>query len=228
MTDFHSHILPNMDDGSRSPEESEAMLRESARQGVSLIVATPHYVPEQESPASFLRRRADAYAALPPFRGCPQILLGAEVAFFRGISRCETLDGLNVENTKLLLLEMPFRPWTDNIVDEVCAIRTHTGFTPVLAHFERYRRTPGFSDYMARMRHAGVLVQSDADFFLNFFTARTALKCLRSGGIDFVGSDCHDMHSRRPNLGVAMQRVPEISELCLAPYFLCAAQKSYF
>ena len=56
MIDIHSHILPGMDDGSSSLEESLAMAGESARQGVRLLAATPHFYATQENPASFLRR----------------------------------------------------------------------------------------------------------------------------------------------------------------------------
>ena len=56
MIDFHSHILPGMDDGSSSPEESLAMLEVSAEQGVDEIFATSHFYPDEEDPASFLAR----------------------------------------------------------------------------------------------------------------------------------------------------------------------------
>ena len=57
MVDFHTHILPKMDDGSRSSEESVAMLRMLAEQGIKRVVLTPHYYPEAESPEDCLRRR---------------------------------------------------------------------------------------------------------------------------------------------------------------------------
>ena len=56
MIDIHSHILPGMDDGSSSIEESLAMARESARQGVRLIAATPHFYATEENPHRFLAR----------------------------------------------------------------------------------------------------------------------------------------------------------------------------
>ena len=104
MIDFHSHFLPNMDDGSRSLEESCAMLRESARQGVTVMVATPHFYPARETPEAFLRRRSEAFERIEADDGFPKILLGAEVAYFHGISRCDCLDRLSTEGTKLLLL----------------------------------------------------------------------------------------------------------------------------
>ncbi len=213
MIDFHSHFLPNMDDGSRSIEESCAMLRESARQGVTLIVATPHFYSAMEAPESFLRRRREAFERIGSDSEFPKILLGAEVAYFHGISRCDCLDGLNVGGTKLLLLEMPFEPWTNAVVDDVCSIDKLTGFTPVLAHYERYRKFSGFAEHMSVLRSAGVLVQSNAENFIGHFSSRRAVKSLSAGKIDFVGSDCHNMSSRAPNMAAAAKKAPEIAKI---------------
>ena len=57
VTDFHTHVLPGMDDGSASLSESIAMLREAFQQGITHVVATPHFYPQKDSPEEFLRRR---------------------------------------------------------------------------------------------------------------------------------------------------------------------------
>ena len=54
IIDFHSHILPGIDDGSADPEESLELLRRSARQGIRKMVATPHFYPRYDSPEKFL------------------------------------------------------------------------------------------------------------------------------------------------------------------------------
>lgn len=224
MIDFHSHFLPKMDDGSRSVEESCAILRESARQGVTTIVATPHFYATREAPESFLRRRSEAFSRLCPSEDFPQILLGAEVAYFHGISRCDSLDGLNIEGTGLLLLELPFEPWSNAVVEDVCSIKANTGFTPVLAHYERYRKLAGFACHVERMRSAGALIQSNAENFLGVLGSRRAVKCLNAGEIDFVGSDCHNMSSRPPNMAKAIKKAPKISEISLLPYLTSETQ----
>lgn len=224
MIDFHSHFLPYMDDGSRSLEESYAMLRESARQGVTLMVATPHFYPTRETPESFIKRRSDAFDRLCLSEDFPKILLGAEVAYFHSISRCESLKGLNIAGTDLLLLEMPFEPWTNSMVEDVCAVKKLTGFTPVLAHYERYRRFPGFTEHLARMRSAGILVQSNAENFINIFGSRRAVKAFLSGEIDFVGSDCHNMSSRAPNMACAVKKAPQILEIDLSQYLTASSE----
>lgn len=218
MIDFHSHFLPNMDDGSHCVEESYSMLRESKAQGVELMVATPHFYPTKESPEAFLKRRADSFYSLKLSSDFPKILLGAEVAYFRGISHCDSLKGLNIESTDLLLLEMPFEAWSSSVIEDVCAIERLTGYTPVLAHYERYRRFAGFTEHIARMRSAGILLQSNAGNFVGGFRSRKAIKSLESGEIDFVGSDCHNMSSRAPNMGLAVKKAPQIAELSISQY----------
>ena len=88
MVDFHSHILPEMDDGSSSPEESLKMLEMSARQGIDHIFATSHFYPDEEDPSSFLRRRAEAYGKLMAYIGG----LFGDSRFRRGINGNFTLQ----------------------------------------------------------------------------------------------------------------------------------------
>ena len=123
MVDFHSHILPEMDDGSESVEMSLAMLRESRRQGVDLICSTSHFYADEEDPASFLARRGEAYArlreAMENPMDYPRILLGAEVLYFPGISVAEEVCSLRLEGTPFLLVEPPMMPWSETMLDEV-------------------------------------------------------------------------------------------------------------
>ena len=81
MIDFHTHILPGVDDGSRSIEESLAMLQAEADAGIERVVFTPHFYASQNSPKDFLRRRQESWSALLPhmYRGLPQVSFGAEV-----------------------------------------------------------------------------------------------------------------------------------------------------
>ena len=204
MTDIHSHVLPNMDDGSRSVEESLALLRLSAAQGIACVAATPHFYAEDNSPAEFLKRRAASAAELRARwePGLPRLLLGAEVCCFEGMSRVPELDALRIEGTELLLLEMPFRPWTDRLVREVLAIQERRGVTVVLAHVERY--LPGQTEAWDLLTGAGVLTQCNAGFFLRWRTRRKAMRLLNQGRVHFLGSDCHNIDIRPPRLGDAL------------------------
>ena len=196
-----------MDDGSASSEESLDMLAASAGQGVDLIAATSHFYPTENSPEQFLRRRQASYERLCEAmrvdgRVFPRILLGAEVYYFEGISTADDVDRLRIEGTPLLLLEMPFSPWTSRMVDEVKRLHERRGITVLMAHIERYFRWQE-EDVWDELADCGILMQSNAEFFLSWRTKHKAVRMLHQGRIHFLGSDCHNMTSRSPRLGEA-------------------------
>lgn len=210
MTDIHSHILPGMDDGSRSTEESLAMLAASAAQGVRAIAATPHFYAMENSPEEFLARREAAEARLLSRweSGLPRIRVGAEVGYFEGMSRSKALEALRIQNTELLLLEMPFTQWSKRQLSEVRDVAGRPGVTVVLAHIERYWKLerPGVWDALLEV---GVRFQCNAECFLHWRTRGRALRLLRQGRIHLLGSDCHNMEWRPPRLGEAAARLEE-------------------
>ena len=81
MIDFHSHILPAIDDGSKNVEESIVLLDMLKDQGIKTVVATPHFDVQRETPAAFIERRQESYEMLRPHlkKDPPEIILGAEV-----------------------------------------------------------------------------------------------------------------------------------------------------
>lgn len=208
IVDFHTHILPGMDDGSADPAESAAMLAEEARQGVDLVVLTPHFYATENSPRQFLARRSAAYQRLmqvirPEF---PQLRLGAEVQYFEGMSRAESLDALRVEGTPLLLLEMPFSNWSGRTVSEVLELNDRQGMQVVLAHVERYLSMQR-EEVWRTFAENGVLMQASASAFRSWGKRRKIRSMMRDGMIQFFGSDCHNMDDRPPNLNAAYRYV---------------------
>ena len=209
MTDFHSHFLPGIDDGSDSVETSLAMLDMWREQNISRVCATPHFYAEHTTPERFLRRRNAAYndvrAAMDPAVKYPEILLGAEVRFFDGISNTKELPELCLEGTNLLLLEMPFVRWTERMLGEVADIRRR-GIIPVAAHLERYMSFNA-KKTIRRFLDMDLLIQCNAEFFLSMRTSRKALALLREERIHFLGSDAHNISSRAPDLGAALELI---------------------
>lgn len=112
--DFHTHILPGIDDGSRNVEMSLRMLAAQREQQVDEIVATPHFYAQKDSVEEFLLRRQRSYEKLKTAmeeNGFDQKLyLAAEVYYFQGIGSAGMIPKLCVEGTQTLLLEMPFGP----------------------------------------------------------------------------------------------------------------------
>ncbi len=210
MTDFHSHVLPGMDDGAEDPGMSLAMLRECARQGVRRVCATSHFYADEEDPASFLQRRAAAAdtlrRAMEREGGTyPEVVLGAEVLYFPGMSVAEDLLGLVLEGTPFLLVEPPMMPWTGSMLNEIAACGENLGVLPVIAHVDRYMRLLRDSSLLEQVRRRHMPAQVNASWFLRRETRRAALDALRSGRVAFLGSDCHDMADRAPNLGPAAE-----------------------
>ena len=210
-TDFHSHILPGVDDGSRSVKESLKMLSMEADQGIHRVVATPHFYANHDTPELFLKRREAALACLREGMAAhpelPEIIPGAEVYYFSGMSESEVLPALTIGGSSFLLLEMPQGPWTQAMYREMEEIYVKRGITPIIAHVDRYIspfRTQGIPK---RLEELPVLVQANAEFFLNRYTARMALRMLQQENIHLLGSDCHDLTSRKPNLGAALEQI---------------------
>ena len=207
MIDFHSHILPEMDDGSESVEMSLAMLRESKRQGVDLICSTSHFYADEEDPASFLRRRSRAYHrlvdAMKNTEDYPKILLGAEVLYFPGISVADEVKDLKLSGSPFLLVEPPMMPWSDAMLDEVEACGKSLHCIPVIAHIDRYMRILDDYTLFERVKGRKLLIQVNASFFLHRDSRDFALDCLCNDQFHMLGSDCHNMDDRCPNIGDA-------------------------
>ncbi len=208
IVDFHSHILPGIDDGSASVEESIAMLRMEAAQGIQRVVATPHFYAHHDTLERFLVRRQEAedqlregIAGLPEM---PEIILGAEVYFFHGISECDALPELTIGKKGYILIEMPPTPWTGSMYAELEQIRDKRGMIPIIAHVDRYFSL--FSTYAIpkQLEKLPVLVQANAGFFLRGSSKARALRMLERDQIQLLGSDCHNLTTRPPNLDKAL------------------------
>lgn len=208
MIDIHSHILPNIDDGSNSVDESLKMLRELSSQGVDTIVATPHFYANHNSVEEFLTNREESFNTLKPKldSSLPNVLLGAEVKYYEGISRLKGLDKLKIENSKLLLLEMSMRKWSEYTLRELFELSSRGDLTIVLAHIERYLRFQS-KDTISKLVERGIYIQSNASFFIDFYTRHKALKMLNNNEIHFIGSDCHDLIKRPPEISFAIDYI---------------------
>lgn len=200
MIDFHTHILPGIDDGSKSVKESVSMLREEKRLGIDAIVATPHFYANQNDVSTFLRKRERAWNKLVPYLWpeLPDIYLGAEVQYFEGICAVEDIPLLRIKGTDLLLVEMPFHQWSSRVVDDILELNENENIQVVLAHIERYMDMQS-ADIWDILRNHGVQMQCNVSFFDSWKTKLKAMSMLKRGEIQYLGSDCHNMRNRRPN-----------------------------
>ena len=202
VIDFHSHILPGIDDGSKDLETSLEMLRMSAAQGVTDMIATPHFYASKEGFETYLEKRIHAFETLCASRtpDMPRIRLGAEVAFFKGISQAEKIEELAEQTGRILLLEMPFMEWTDRDIQEVERMASCGRYTLMLAHLERYMGMSENKKKLKQLLEFPAVVQINAESLLDWKKRGKLIRMFRKGQAEVLGSDCHGIHHRQPNL----------------------------
>ena len=202
MIDFHTHILPDIDDGSSSVEESVRMIEMLREQGVKKILLTPHFYAYVSSADRFMQKRNDALKklvkALSETKLDVELYLGGEVLFFEELWRIDEIKDFCIDGTDCILLEMPFSSWENYMVESVINIAGR-GITPIIAHFERYLKYKGNAAKIQELIRAGVLLQMNCEYLNKFFNRSKAIKFIRKGVVFALGSDCHNISERKPN-----------------------------
>lgn len=205
IVDFHSHILPKMDDGSDSMRTSLSMLRAEWKQGVQRVVLTPHFYCEKESVSSFLQRRNRAFAALQAKidrKTFPELCLGAEVAMSSALCHMD-LQPLCIAGTNVLLLELPYHNRLR--LREIEAIVNRNEVQIVFAHIERFYRLWDRKNFSAVMElpvykqmNCGLLYRA------GWWERRRLLRWIAEGEIHLLGTDAHNLTNRIVNMQPAL------------------------
>lgn len=187
--DFHAHILPGCDHGSDGWETSRRQLVLARKAGVEMICATSHFYGHRISVDDFLELRQRCFEELMAHapKNAPKVVLGAEVLAFEGIDRLPHLEKLRLQDTQILLLEMPFTRWSGELLDSVEAIADDEDFRVVLAHVDRYDRRE--VEKLFRLNH--VKGQVNVDNLKKIFGTGHLHTWIREGHIVAVGSDIH-------------------------------------
>jgi len=202
--DFHSHILPAMDDGSRSVEESLALLDMMADDGVDIVVSTPHFYCNENSIDSFIEKRMASYEKLKPSLKPhhPKIALGAEVLYDPALIRSEEISKLCLQGTDYLLLEMPYSKLTTDIIKNVEQLAGSSQIKLMIAHIERYLHFTSYNE-LAELMNLDVIGQLNAKSFTKFSTRRMCKKLINDGFVYVLGTDYHRTDSGHELLGAA-------------------------
>ena len=197
IVDFHSHIIPCVDHGSASAEQSEKMLLQAKKAGVATVVATPHFYPSVESVASFLQRRNkylslfENYLAEKDSKGI-SIIAGAEVAVEKELLSVENLKDLCIGDTNYILIEMPksdvFYSW---MYDFLYHVEAEAGLKVILAHVDRYS-----TKNMRKLLDMGFVAQVNASSLVHGKHRRELLRHCEEGAIELIGSDAHNDKDR--------------------------------
>ncbi|MCB9721666.1 MAG: tyrosine protein phosphatase [Candidatus Omnitrophica bacterium] len=211
MIDIHCHILPDIDDGPRTMEESLEMCRIAVADGIKTIVATPHhnspYVDSQPT-AVVLQRVEELREELCRHAIPLEILPGQEIHITETIVE-DILQGrsLTLNNAgRYALIEMP----SDSVpfyVRQVVEELKENGITAIIAHPERNRQVQQDPDALGQLIDAGALGQITAGSMLGQFGSSaetTSRELLKNGHAQVIASDAHSPR-RPPELAEALR-----------------------
>ena len=211
MIDFHTHILPHLDDGAKDTATAMEMLCAEKAQGVSTVLCTPHYYGRRH-PDKFLSQRNAAYERLKErIPDGVTIRLGAEV-HFTGINvpDYDELCKLAIDGTRYILLELPFvEKWTGGLLQAIADFAYDTGYTPIIAHVERYREVLKKPLIASQLIDMGCLLQVNARAFTEKRERKFAFALLEHGFVHCIGSDAHDLERRSVDILTAKRTVEE-------------------
>ncbi len=212
MVDFHTHILSGMDDGSQSIEESVQMLEQMREQGIRAVAATPHFDMRQETLEHFLMRRENALEELKRANTTDiTILPGAEVLYC-GVSlhRYENLEQACIGTSRYLLIETLYPEWTKEFQSDLECLMIERNIIPVLAHVDRYYHIRKNRSIIRNLSQEGVVLQVNAGALLHKKRSHLAWKILKKETVGLIGSDCHNISVRPPNLADAAEKMKKV------------------
>ncbi len=218
MIDFHSHILPGIDDGSKDIEMSRKMLEMEKNSGVKKIVLTPHFYLHEQSVADFLSRRDAAVELFSPAadKAGIEVKYGAEVLYTKSLAD-QDLTKLCIGDTDYMMIELPYERLTDRFIKE---FRSFVGsltpdIIPILAHAERYLSFTS-EESIYQIMDCDMLVQLNCGDFRPFYKhSKFMYELLKNDLAHLLGTDCHNTTSRPPNMETARKAVSKkISPRC--------------
>ena len=202
VIDFHAHVLPGIDDGAQDIATSLAILDTELHDGVDMIIATPHYYPEEQSVEDFLAARDKSYTKLihaAEDKAIPSIKLGAEVYYSPILCNLPNLHDLCIDGTDYLLLELPYQELSPKLIDGISKLIYSSNVIPIIAHAERYLNYTSLES-LEEILEMDVLAQVNASSLASMSTRKTAIKLIKNNYIHLIGTDVHNLTSRPPQM----------------------------
>lgn len=234
MIDFHTHIIPTVDDGSRDVEETFDLFNEAKEAGFDKIILTPHYmepyyISNKYSNSSWIKALTVGLSAKNidlKLYLANEVYISDEMV---NLLKNETISTIN--DTKYVLMELPLNSKPMNLYNVIFALQNQ-GFTPILAHPERYSFVQEEPELVIQLISKDVLIQSNFGSFVGQYGKKAQIianKLLENNMVHFLGSDVHRTDSiyteipeaiKRINKIVGEERVKEIT--CLNPELVLA------
>lgn len=199
MIDIHTHILPNVDDGSKDLETSILMIEREIEQGVTDIVLTPH-VQSTVTKANTAKRKRQFEVLKEEVskRGLHVNLhLGAEIMYHSHIDT--NYEKYKFGKNNYVLIE--FSTKAETPIEDICYDVMAMGYQVIVAHVERYNYLK--IEDIKKIKQTGALIQTNASAILNvdkLANKKTVKKLIKENLIDIIATDTHNMDKRPPNL----------------------------
>jgi protein-tyrosine phosphatase len=214
LIDLHCHILPELDDGARSLDDSVAMARIAAADGIEAICATPHIRHDHDVRIHEVAGRIEALNARLAEDGVPvAVLQGGEVAetAVEALSE-EELARVALGGGRWVLLEPAPGPLSDSLARRVEHL-AERGHRALIAHPERHLSADMF-DRLAGLVGDGALVQATADFFLREGMGDGMRALAEAGLVHVLASDAHtSLAGRQVRLAAAFETLRESARM---------------
>ncbi len=211
IADIHAHVIPGVDDGARDMKEAAEILKMMRLDGITSVVATPHYYPQiSPEPSAHIKVIKAAFDnMLSELQlSAPNIILGHEVHYFRDIARSEQIRDLRMGNSEYILLELPFDGWGYEMEEEIISLALNTGLTPIIAHIERYMGAKGIPAVLETIKRGYAVAQLSCDALLySRHSQKNAIKLLKSGVISYIATDAHSVDKRPPRMSSALKTI---------------------
>jgi protein-tyrosine phosphatase len=213
--DLHAHILPGVDDGAKTPEDTVEMAQVAADTGTKIILATPHRKDvTEESSVSHIRELIDDMNGRITEQGNDlKLVLGMENHLDVDLpTEIEAGRALPMNGGRYMLIEMPFFGKPNYIEDVLFKVQIQ-GITPVLAHPERIEAFQNDVDLLASFVERGMLSQVTAGSVIGYFGKRVQAitnNMLQRNLVHVLASDTHFARgSRSPKLGIGIEAASE-------------------
>ena len=215
MIDIHSHILPNIDDGSRSIEETFQLIEEAQEVGFEAIISTSHYM-EGYYETNVAEREVwinAIYQKLQERNLDIKLYLGNEVYFSNNIiSLLENGNATTINDTSYLLFEMPLNAEPLNLYDVIYEMLQYK-LVPILAHPERYSFIQNEPELVYDLIQKGVLMQANYGSVIGQYGKKPQIivkKFLSNNMIHFLGSDVHRRHTVYPKIPEILKELKDL------------------
>ena len=194
MIDLHSHIIPNVDDGSRSLEDSVNLIKESIKLGITDIVFTPHFesIPNRMIPNININESFNAFKKhLEDENLNINTYLGNEITISDNLIKdLKNSKCLSINGSKYILLELDFFAAEEEIGELIYELEL-AGYSVIIAHAERYM----YADYkyIEMLVREGALIQINATSIITKhpFLRKFIMKLIKNNLVHFVSSDVH-------------------------------------